>query len=83
MTEKEKMLAGEIYDCGDPELLELWYLGKNLARDYNLADANNIEDKKKILKQLLGGFGKIYGLLHHFMLIMVVIFILVIIVRSI
>ncbi|MBM6799916.1 sugar O-acetyltransferase, partial [Coprobacillus cateniformis] len=44
MTEKEKMLAGEIYDCGDPELLELWYLGKNLARDYNLADANNIED---------------------------------------
>ena len=31
MTEKEKMLAGEIYDCGDPELLELWYLGKNLA----------------------------------------------------
>ena len=28
MTEKEKMLAGEIYDCGDPELLELWYLGK-------------------------------------------------------
>ena len=58
MTEKEKMLAGEIYDCGDPELLELWYLGKNLARDYNLADANNIEDKKKILKQLLGGFGE-------------------------
>ena len=21
MTEKEKMLAGELYDCGDPELL--------------------------------------------------------------
>lgn len=21
MTEREKMLAGELYDCGDPELL--------------------------------------------------------------
>ena len=34
MTEKEKMLAGELYDCGDPELLELWHLGKDVARKY-------------------------------------------------
>ena len=25
MTEKEKMLAGELYDCGDPELMEMQY----------------------------------------------------------
>ena len=25
MTEREKMLAGELYDCGDVELLTLWH----------------------------------------------------------
>ena len=24
MTEKEKMLAGELYDCADKELMEIW-----------------------------------------------------------
>lgn len=30
MTEKEKMLAGEIYDCGDPELIRRWHYAKEL-----------------------------------------------------
>jgi maltose O-acetyltransferase len=38
MTEKEKMLAGELYDCGDPELIEMWNYGKNLMRKYNGLD---------------------------------------------
>ena len=46
MTEKEKMLAGELYDCGDPELLELWHLGKDLARKYNLLDSHDAQGKK-------------------------------------
>ena len=25
MTEREKMLAGELYDCGDAELLTQWH----------------------------------------------------------
>lgn len=25
MTEREKMLAGELYDCGDTELLTQWH----------------------------------------------------------
>lgn len=29
MTEREKMLAGELYDCGDPELLTQWHKVKN------------------------------------------------------
>lgn len=38
MTEKEKMLAGEIYDCGDKELIDRW---QSLPRDSLLvADAN-------------------------------------------
>ena len=35
MTEKEKMLAGQLYDCGDEELLTQWHKAKDLARDYN------------------------------------------------
>ena len=35
MTEKEKMLAGQLYDCGDAELLMQWHKTKDLARNYN------------------------------------------------
>lgn len=35
MTELEKMLAGDLYDCGDAELMALWYKGKNLMQRYN------------------------------------------------
>ena len=30
MTEREKMLAGELYDCGDKELLEQWHKAKKI-----------------------------------------------------
>lgn len=45
MTEREKMLAGELYDCGDSELLNQWHKAKNLMRDYNLTDTRNAEEK--------------------------------------
>ena len=83
MTEKEKMLAGELYDCGDPELLELWHLGKDLARKYNLLDSHDAQGKKKFSNNYLVVWAIIFGLLHHSMLIMDVIFSLVIIVRLI
>ena len=31
MTEREKMLAGELYDCGDEELLTQWHKAKNVV----------------------------------------------------
>lgn len=58
MTEREKMLAGELYDCGEKELLERWHKAKNLVRDYNLMDSENLEEKEKVLSELLGGKGK-------------------------
>lgn len=58
MTEREKMLAGELYDCGDPELLHLWHNAKNLIRDYNTSDSDDIKTKDRILSALLGGRGK-------------------------
>lgn len=58
MTEKEKMLAGELYDCGDPELLALWHKAKDLARDYNRTDSADAETKERILNEMLGSRGK-------------------------
>ena len=54
MTEREKMLAGELYDCGDKELLERWHFAKNLVREYNNTLSEDIENKNRILKELLG-----------------------------
>jgi maltose O-acetyltransferase len=58
MTEKEKMLAGELYDCGDPELMELWIRGKNLMQQYNCLDYSNKTEQSRILDELLGARGK-------------------------
>ena len=58
MTELEKMMAGDLYDCGDPELLELWHKAKNLIREYNALDSENLAEKGRILSELLGGKGK-------------------------
>lgn len=57
MTEREKMLAGELYDCGDSELLSQWHRAKNLVRDYNQTNSENLEQKNRILTELLGGRG--------------------------
>ncbi|MEG0799162.1 MAG: sugar O-acetyltransferase [Bacilli bacterium] len=54
MTEREKMLAGQLYDCGDKELLTRWHLAKNLIREYNSTLSEDLENKDKILKELLG-----------------------------
>ncbi len=52
------MLAGELYDCGDNELLTQWHKAKNLVRDYNLTASEDLQKKKSILSALLGGFGE-------------------------
>lgn len=58
MTEREKMLAGQLYDCGDPELLAQWHKAKNLIREYNQTESEDEEKKARILKELLGGQGE-------------------------
>jgi maltose O-acetyltransferase len=58
MTEKEKMLAGELYDCGDPELMELWNRGKNLIQKYNSLDYSNKIEQMRLLDELLGSRGE-------------------------
>ncbi|SEA83874.1 maltose O-acetyltransferase [Eubacterium aggregans] len=57
MAEREKMLAGQLYDCGDRELLDRWHKAKNLVRDYNCIDSENLEEKEKVLSELLARKG--------------------------
>jgi len=58
MTEKEKMLAGELYDCGDLELMDIWNSGKNLMQKYNSLNYSNKMEQLKILDELLGSRGE-------------------------
>ena len=57
MTEREKMLAGELYDCGDPELLSRWHEAKDLILLYNATKSQDMEERNRILERLLGGQG--------------------------
>ena len=58
MTEKEKMLAGQLYDCGDPALLKQWHKAKDLVCEYNQTASDDSVKKGQILKELLAGQGK-------------------------
>lgn len=58
MTEREKMLAGELYDCGDPALLTRWHLAKDLVRQYNALPSDDLAAKDALLDRLLGGRGR-------------------------
>jgi maltose O-acetyltransferase len=55
-TEKEKMLAGESYNCLDPDLEAERQRTKELLRLYNLTEA--VPERQTILEQLLGQIGQ-------------------------
>jgi maltose O-acetyltransferase len=56
LTEKEKMLAGQVYNCLDPDLEAIRQKTKGLLRSYNLAEA--LLERQTILRQLLGQIGR-------------------------
>ena len=53
MTEKEKMLAGMLYNPSDSELTELLVKARKLARKYNQIDEDEPEKRIAILRELL------------------------------
>lgn len=57
-SEKEKMLQGELYDCGDPELINRWHKAKELTNAYNNADTIDRSNMEAILDELLGSRGQ-------------------------
>ena len=55
-TEKERMLAGEIYNCLDPDLEAIRQKTMNLYRLFNQTEA--LHERQSILQQLLGQIGQ-------------------------
>jgi maltose O-acetyltransferase len=55
-TEKEKMLAGEIYNILDPDLEAERQKTKELVRLYNLTES--VSERQTILQQLVGQIGQ-------------------------
>lgn len=58
MTEKQKMLAGEFYDSRDVELLNMYHKARRLLQQYNTLDSTLLQERARILEELLGGVGK-------------------------
>ena len=47
MTEREKMLAGQLYDCGDAELLTQWHKAKDFIQIIIKLILQMLQKKKK------------------------------------
>lgn len=59
MREKEKMLSGQLYDANyDKELIDERMHCKCLCHKYNILSPDNVEERKSVLKQLLGKTGE-------------------------
>ena len=54
MSEKEKMLAGEVYSAIDPELLRELNEVKDTIHEYNALMPSDTQGRFKLLKKLLG-----------------------------
>ena len=66
MTEKEKMLAGELYDATDPALMEELARGRSLVHKYNLLDPSDETARHDLLKELLGKTGNSFTFIQPF-----------------
>ncbi|MFR9603356.1 MAG: sugar O-acetyltransferase [Rikenellaceae bacterium] len=60
MTEKEKMIKGELYDAGDVTLVEERTACKELCYDYNHLRPSQSEERGEIMRKLLGGCGETF-----------------------
>ena len=57
MTEKEKMLAGEVYSAIDPQLLEELKVAREKIYEYNALRPSESDKMKEIIKNLFGHVG--------------------------
>ena len=58
MTEREKMLAGELYNWEDADLLNRWHLAKTLQQKYNTTDSRDPEATWDYSRSTLGSRGE-------------------------
>jgi len=57
MTQKERMIAGELYQSGDPELVADRRSCRLLLHRYNHSTVDDVEERKAILGELLPHVG--------------------------
>jgi maltose O-acetyltransferase len=57
-SEKDKMLAGELYDPFDPELAQARERARDLCRDLNATRERDRDERRRILKELFGKGGE-------------------------
>lgn len=53
MTEKEKMIAGQMYDPADPELAAGRMQARKLLIQFNRSEPDAIEERQQLLKELI------------------------------
>ena len=58
MTEQERMLAGQLYDAGNPELAAARDRAKRLTWRYNQMDPTDYAGRTALLRELLGRLGE-------------------------
>ena len=54
MTEREKMLAGEVYDACDKDLIKELNHAKSLCQKYNNINPEDIRLRNELLREILG-----------------------------
>lgn len=62
MTEREKMLAGELYEAWDPELRAMRARARRLTREFNQSTEEEMDRRTALLKELFGGTGESLGI---------------------
>lgn len=58
MSEKAKMIAGELYDPGDPELRELRLNARLMTEQFNAISIREKAQRAEVLKALFGSTGE-------------------------
>jgi maltose O-acetyltransferase len=57
-TERERMVAGELYDAGDPELTQARARARELTARYNATALDDADERRALLTELLGAYGE-------------------------
>lgn len=52
-TEKEKMIAGKLYNAGDRELTQARLKARRLVRTFNETDETDLETRTALLKKII------------------------------
>lgn len=58
LSEREKMLRGELYDPHDPELVRARDRARDLCQDLNATREGQQEERRRILRELFGAGGE-------------------------